>query len=85
LPEVVLVGTLYISTGIQSANAWTCSNFKCVCATITTAATTQLMKKTKAPQSSNAESTSTQELWCPWLDDKDTVTVITMQMQATRD
>ena len=75
----------YISTGNQSVNARTGSNCKNVCVTHTTATTTQLIKKTTTPQSSNAESTNTHGLWCRWLDNDDTATVMTMQKQAIRD
>jgi hypothetical protein len=85
LPEVVLVRPLYISTGIQSANAWTGSNHKNVRVTYTTATRTRQIKKTTTPQSSDAESTNNRGLWCPWQDNVDTVTVMAMQMQATRD
>ena len=65
MPEVVLVGPMYTSTGIQSANARTCSNPKKACVIHTTATTAQLIKKTTTLQSSDAESTNTQGLWCP--------------------
>ena len=81
----MLVGPLYISTGIQSVNALTGSNHKNVCVTNTATTMTQLIKKRKTPQSLDAESTNTQGLWCPWHDNVDTATVMTMQMQATRD
>ncbi len=53
-PEIVLIlGSLYISTGIQNANLGLVSNHKNVCETHTTAITTRLIKKTTTPQSSN--------------------------------
>ena len=55
-----------------------------VCVTHTTATTTTLIKKTTTPQSSNAKSTNIRGLWWSCSDNEDTVTVITMQMHATR-
>ena len=44
----------------------------------------KLIKNATTPQSSNAESNNIRGLWCPCMDNEDTITVITMQMQATR-
>jgi hypothetical protein len=58
------------------------SNHKILCVTHTTT-TTRLIKQT-LQSSTNAESTNICGWQCPCLENDDTATVMTMQMQATR-